>query len=86
MLLSHIDLLCSTLKVLSRNARFEQIWRSRKLQKDNPGDDAIYDMCRLYDVVRIDVEEHAVKEHIVEAKNQKYGTFRSGDIASLHKL
>ncbi|XP_042018140.1 RNA-directed DNA methylation 4-like isoform X3 [Salvia splendens] len=58
-------------EVLSRNARFEQIWRSRKLQKDNPGDDAIYDMCRLYDVVRIDVEEHAVKEHIVEVKKQK---------------
>ncbi|KAL1568650.1 RNA-directed DNA methylation 4 [Salvia divinorum] len=58
-------------EVLSRNARFEQIWRSRKLQKDNPGDDAVYDMCRLYDVVRVDVEENLVEEHIVEVKNQK---------------
>ncbi|XP_057772528.1 RNA-directed DNA methylation 4 [Salvia miltiorrhiza] len=53
-------------EVTSRNARFEQIWRSRKVKKDDPEDETIYDMCRLYDVVRVDVEEH-----IVEVKNQK---------------
>ncbi|KAK4412428.1 RNA-directed DNA methylation 4 [Sesamum alatum] len=47
-------------EVLSRNARFEQIWRSRKGKKETPEDEAIYEMCRLYDVVRVDVEEHEV--------------------------
>ncbi|KAK6122165.1 hypothetical protein DH2020_044093 [Rehmannia glutinosa] len=48
-------------EVLSRNARFEQIWRSRKEKKEAPEDEAIYEMCRLYDVVRVDVEEHEVE-------------------------
>ncbi|KAK6145226.1 hypothetical protein DH2020_022046 [Rehmannia glutinosa] len=50
-----------TVNVLSRNARFEQIWRSRKEKKEAPEDEAIYEMCRLYDVVRVDVEEHEVE-------------------------
>lgn len=54
------------LKVLSRCARFEQIWRSRKGKKEAPEDEAVYEMCRLYDVVRVDVEEH-----IIEVPNQK---------------
>ncbi|KAH6782677.1 RNA-directed DNA methylation 4 [Perilla frutescens var. frutescens] len=53
-------------EVLSRYARFEQIWRSRKEKIVAPEDEAIYDMCRLYDVVRVDVEELAV-----EVQNQK---------------
>ncbi|KAK4407740.1 RNA-directed DNA methylation 4 [Sesamum angolense] len=48
-------------EVLSRNARFEQIWRSRKGKKETPEDEAIYEMCRLYDVVRVDVEEREFK-------------------------
>ncbi|KAL6577085.1 hypothetical protein OROMI_011361 [Orobanche minor] len=47
--------------VVSRNARFEQIWRSRKEKKEAPEDAAIYEMCRLYDVVRVDVEEQEVE-------------------------
>ncbi|KAL0434806.1 UNVERIFIED_CONTAM: RNA-directed DNA methylation 4 [Sesamum radiatum] len=40
-------------EVISRNARFEQIWRSRKGKKDSPEYEAIHEMCRLYDVVRV---------------------------------
>ncbi|KAL6563540.1 hypothetical protein OROGR_002499 [Orobanche gracilis] len=47
--------------VLSRNSRFEQIWRSRKEKKEAPEDAAIYEMCRLYDVVRVDVEDQEVE-------------------------
>ncbi|KAI3461702.1 hypothetical protein Pfo_018365 [Paulownia fortunei] len=54
-------------EVLSRNARFEQIWRSRKGKKEAPEDEAIYEMCRLYDVVRVDVEE----EHEVDVPKEK---------------
>ncbi|KAL3616230.1 hypothetical protein CASFOL_039620 [Castilleja foliolosa] len=46
---------------LSRNARFEQIWRSRKEKKEAPEDEAVYEMFRLYDVVRVDVEEQEVE-------------------------
>lgn len=31
------------------------------MSKEAPEDEAIYDMCRLYDVVRIDTEEHVVE-------------------------
>ncbi|KAG8372525.1 hypothetical protein BUALT_Bualt12G0075200 [Buddleja alternifolia] len=48
-------------EVLSRNARFEQIWRSRKGKKEALEDEAVYEMCRLYDVVRVDVEEQEVE-------------------------
>lgn len=53
-------------EVLSRNARFEQIWRSRKGNKEAEEDEAIHDMCRLYDVVRVDTEDHTV-----EVQNEK---------------
>nr|GMD43571.1 RNA-directed DNA methylation 4 [Ipomoea batatas] len=46
---------------LSKNARFEQIWKSRRGKKD---DEALHEVCRLYDVVRVDTEEksHDVQE------------------------
>ncbi|KAL6967785.1 hypothetical protein U1Q18_033595 [Sarracenia purpurea var. burkii] len=45
-------------EVLSKNARFEQIWRSRKGKKEEAMcDHALHEMCRVYDVVRVDVEE-----------------------------
>ncbi|KAL2470929.1 RNA-directed DNA methylation 4 [Abeliophyllum distichum] len=44
-------------EVLSKNARFEQIWRSRKGKKEAVEDDAVHEMCRLYDVVRVEEEE-----------------------------
>ncbi|KAK9291210.1 hypothetical protein L1049_009398 [Liquidambar formosana] len=44
-------------EVLAKNARFEQIWRSRKGNKEAMHDKALYEACRLYDVVRVDVEK-----------------------------
>ncbi|GER54632.1 RNA-directed DNA methylation 4 [Striga asiatica] len=44
-------------EAVSRNARFEQIWRSRKEKKEAPEDEAISEICRLYDVVRVDAGE-----------------------------
>lgn len=41
---------------LVRSARFEQLWKSRKGDKET-GNDPIHEFCHLYDVVRIDVEE-----------------------------
>lgn len=50
-------------EVLSKNARFEQIWRSRKGKKEVMHDDALHDMYHVYDVVRVDVEESASEVH-----------------------
>ncbi|THF98009.1 hypothetical protein TEA_007558 [Camellia sinensis var. sinensis] len=46
-------------RALSKNARFEQIWRSRKGRKEATHDDALHEICHVYDVVRVDVEETA---------------------------
>ncbi|XP_052184118.1 RNA-directed DNA methylation 4 [Diospyros lotus] len=46
-------------EVLSKNARFEQIWRSRTGKREAVHDSVLHEMCRLYDVVRIDAEEKA---------------------------
>ncbi|CAL5333957.1 unnamed protein product [Camellia sinensis] len=53
-------------EALSKNARFEQIWRSRKGRKEATHDDALHEICHVYDVVRVDVEETAseVQEQI----------------------
>ncbi|KAF7120112.1 hypothetical protein RHSIM_Rhsim13G0062500 [Rhododendron simsii] len=50
-------------EVLSKNARFEQIWRSRKGKKEAMRDDALHEMCHVYDVVRVDVEEATIEVH-----------------------
>lgn len=39
-----------------RNARFEQLWKSRKGNKETITD-PFHELCHLYDVVRVDVEE-----------------------------
>lgn len=44
-------------QILAKNARFEQIWRSRKGKNEAAQDKALHEMCHLYDVVRVDVEE-----------------------------
>lgn len=45
-----------TQEAVAKNARFEQIWRSRKGNKEVM-DGKIHEMCHFYDVVRIDGEE-----------------------------
>ncbi|KAI5679788.1 hypothetical protein M9H77_01015 [Catharanthus roseus] len=42
-------------EILSKNARFEQIWRSRR--ENIVHDEAVGEMCQLYNVVRVDVDE-----------------------------
>ncbi|KAB1225709.1 RNA-directed DNA methylation 4 [Morella rubra] len=48
-------------EVLAKYARFEQIWRSRRGKKEAMHDKALDEMCRVYDVVRVDVEERSHK-------------------------
>uniref|UniRef100_M1CZF4 Transcription factor Iwr1 domain-containing protein n=2 Tax=Solanum tuberosum TaxID=4113 RepID=M1CZF4_SOLTU len=49
---------------LSKNARFEQIWKSRKEKRKLMHNEELNEMCRLYDVIRVDTEEksHEVQE------------------------
>ncbi|KAJ9176836.1 hypothetical protein P3X46_012108 [Hevea brasiliensis] len=46
-------------EILAQNARFEQIWRSRRGNKETSHDKELHDMCHFYDIVRIDVEERS---------------------------
>ncbi|OVA17240.1 hypothetical protein BVC80_1837g36 [Macleaya cordata] len=48
--------------VLAKHARFEQIWKRRKGKKETMHDDSIHELCHLYDVVRVDVEEEKPKK------------------------
>ncbi|MFS7964675.1 hypothetical protein Hanom_Chr08g00753101 [Helianthus anomalus] len=55
----HADTVSSSdVAILAKNARFKQIWKSRKgTDTAAASDDALHDMCRLYDVERVDVGE-----------------------------
>ncbi|KAI8014661.1 RNA-directed DNA methylation 4 [Camellia lanceoleosa] len=46
-------------EALSKNSRFEQIWRSRKEREEATHDDALHEICHVYNVVCVDVEETA---------------------------
>ncbi|XP_031483705.1 RNA-directed DNA methylation 4 isoform X2 [Nymphaea colorata] len=39
---------------LGKNARFKQIWRSRKRTREQKDDDSMNSLCQLYDIVRVD--------------------------------
>ncbi|CAG7875041.1 hypothetical protein HID58_018007 [Brassica napus] len=41
----------------AQNARFEQIWRSRKGNKEDIHDKELHERCSFYDVIRVDAEE-----------------------------
>lgn len=43
-------------QAVAKNARFEQIWRSRKGVKDAK-DDQLHDIYHIYDIVRLDANE-----------------------------
>ncbi|KAF8402535.1 hypothetical protein HHK36_010620 [Tetracentron sinense] len=49
-------------EVLAKNARFEQIWRSRKGNKAAMADEPLHELCHLYDIVRVDVEKEKYNE------------------------
>ncbi|XP_076904011.1 RNA-directed DNA methylation 4-like [Bidens hawaiensis] len=44
-------------EILAKNARFKQIWKSRRRIDTAASDDALHGMCRLYDVERVDIGE-----------------------------
>ncbi|KAL8225109.1 hypothetical protein R6Q57_017666 [Mikania cordata] len=44
-------------ELLAKNARFKQIWKRRKGTDTAASDDVLHDMCRLYDVERVDAGE-----------------------------
>ncbi|KAF5208228.1 Rna-directed dna methylation [Thalictrum thalictroides] len=46
---------------LAKNARFEQIWKSRKAKTETK-DKGLREMCHLYDVLRVDNEENVSNE------------------------
>nr|GEV02321.1 RNA-directed DNA methylation 4 [Tanacetum cinerariifolium] len=46
-----------TQELLAKNARFKQIWKSRKENSTHASDDALRDMYHLYDVERVDAGE-----------------------------
>jgi len=41
---------------MGRNARFAQIWKSRKGEKDD-ADDSLREICHLYDAVQVDPDD-----------------------------
>lgn len=47
-------------QLLAKNARFKQIWKSRKGKDAAESDDALRDMYHLYDVERVDAGETSV--------------------------
>ncbi|KAK7395783.1 hypothetical protein VNO78_16353 [Psophocarpus tetragonolobus] len=42
---------------LAKDARFEQIWKSRNRNKGTANDKALQEICHFYDIVRVDNEE-----------------------------
>lgn len=49
-------------EVLAKSARFEQIWKSRRRNKETVRDVPVDEVCRLYDVVRVDDGEMPGRE------------------------
>jgi hypothetical protein len=49
------------LQDLGRNARFAQIWKSRKGEK-NEADESLREICHLYDAVQVDTDEEKLPE------------------------
>ncbi|KAL1817082.1 hypothetical protein ACET3Z_019656 [Daucus carota] len=67
-------------EIFSKSARFEQVWRKRKGTKEANHDEALEEMCHLYDVVRVDVLEttHEEKEYRnAEMEDEDYMTLSS---------
>ncbi|KAL8129856.1 hypothetical protein V2J09_019011 [Rumex salicifolius] len=58
-------------EALSKNSRFELIWRSRKGNKEGVHDEALNEVCRLYDVDRVDVEGTSVKANKQEKMSKE---------------
>ncbi|XP_024981691.1 RNA-directed DNA methylation 4 [Cynara cardunculus var. scolymus] len=60
-----------TQELLAKNARFEQIWKSRKGKSNAASDDALRDMCQIYDVMRVDVGETSEVQEEEDEEDQR---------------
>uniref|UniRef100_A0A251JML1 Transcription factor Iwr1 domain-containing protein n=1 Tax=Manihot esculenta TaxID=3983 RepID=A0A251JML1_MANES len=60
-------------EILAQNARFEQIWRSRRGNKETSHDKELRDMCHFYDIVRVDVEERSneLQDEVMSLEDQR---------------
>ncbi|EEF42289.1 RNA-directed DNA methylation 4 isoform X2 [Ricinus communis] len=61
-------------EISAQNARFEQIWRSRRGNKEASDDRALHDMCHFYDVVRVDVGGRSTvmqEQEVMSLEDQK---------------
>ncbi|KAH9619341.1 hypothetical protein KSS87_003808 [Heliosperma pusillum] len=47
---------------LAKSARFEQIWKRRTHENESVHDEALGEVCRVYDVVRVDTEENSTTQ------------------------
>ncbi|KAK7339585.1 hypothetical protein VNO77_20262 [Canavalia gladiata] len=58
---------------LAKDARFEQIWKSRKGNKGTVHEKALQEICHFYDVVRVDNEEKnkAVQQEDMSSEDQR---------------
>ncbi|XP_050141394.1 RNA-directed DNA methylation 4-like isoform X1 [Malus sylvestris] len=52
-------------EVVAKNARFEQIWRSRRGNKETSHEN-LHEICHVYDVIRVDVAEKPKDEISLE--------------------
>ncbi|XP_061365650.1 RNA-directed DNA methylation 4 [Gastrolobium bilobum] len=56
---------------LAKNARFEQIWKSRKGNKGTVHEKALQEICHLYDIVRVDIEEKSKEQEDISLEDQR---------------
>ncbi|XP_004514009.1 RNA-directed DNA methylation 4 isoform X1 [Cicer arietinum] len=57
----------------AKDARFEQIWKSRKGNKGTEGENALQEICQFYDIVRVDNEENTreVQQEDISLEDKK---------------
>jgi disulfide oxidoreductase YuzD len=57
----------------AKDARFEQIWKSRKENKGTTDVNALHEICQFYDIVRVDSEEKTkeVQQEDISLEDQK---------------
>ncbi|KAF7819524.1 RNA-directed DNA methylation 4 [Senna tora] len=56
---------------VAKNARFEQIWKSRKENREAVPDKALQEMCHFYDIVRVDNEEKKEQQEDISLEDQR---------------
>lgn len=56
-------------EVLSKTARFEQIWKRRNGNRGETKTEAVDEICHLYDVVRLDAEENVNGKEVEEEED-----------------